>query len=94
MALTYLWSTSHPDVTTYYVQEAHNALPSNGRVLEAVLALVRGEECQLPATLPEPVGILDGLRHASLVQQVAELRARFDAGRLLREDLAKVFFAR
>lgn len=89
-----LWSVRHPQVQTYYVEELHQSLPGNGQVLEAVMALVHGGPCPLSETLPEPSGFLDVLRSVPLVQQVAELRQHLEAGRLKREDLARIFFAR
>jgi pimeloyl-ACP methyl ester carboxylesterase len=89
-----LWSVTHAGVQTYYVEESHQALPSNSRVLEAVMALVQGAPCPLSTALPEPSGFLDALRAAPLIQQVTELREHLEAGHLKREDLAKIFFAR
>lgn len=93
-ALVPLWSVTHPQVQTYYIEESHQSLPSNNEVLEAVLALVHGDSCPLSETLPEPSGFLDTLRTVPLMQQVAELRVRLETGRLRREDLDKIFFAR
>lgn len=89
-----LWSTQAEGVTTYYVEESHHALPANDRVLDAVTALIHGGPCPLPDALPPPSGILHTLRSAPLIQQVAELKERIDAGRLMHEDLTKLFFAR
>lgn len=89
-----LWSTRAKGVTTYYVEESHHALPANDHVLGAVTALIHGEPCPLPDAPPLASGILSTLRSAPLIQQVSELRERIETGRLMREDLAKLFFAR
>lgn len=89
-----LWSTQREGVKTYYIEENHQGLPANPQVLEAVVSLIQSGQCDLPETLPEPSRVLRNLRSMPLLQQVAELRQRLDAGRFLREDLAKLFFAR
>lgn len=89
-----LWSTRQEGIKTYYVEENHQGLPANPQVLEAVVSLIQTGRCDLPETLPQPSGVLRTLRAIPFLQQVAELRQRLDAGRLLREDLAKLFFVR
>lgn len=89
-----LWSTRLPNVTTYYIQEQHQLLPSNTRILEAILRLIKNEECGLPTEIPEPSGILTNLRQRPFMQQVSELRLRLEQGRISKEDLEKLFFVR
>ncbi|MBC7235079.1 MAG: alpha/beta fold hydrolase [Chloroflexi bacterium] len=88
-----LWSARCEAYSTYYVEEEHQLLPRNQRVIEGVLALVFGGPPDLPKELPEPSGRLAGLRRRSLTEQVAELRSRIEAGILLNEDLERLFFA-
>jgi len=77
----------------YYVEEAHQLLPGNTRVIDAVLSLVDGAVPDLPEELPEPTGLRSRLSAAPLVQQVAELRQRIETGEFRREDLIRVLFA-
>lgn len=89
-----LWSTTAPGVTTYYVEEGHQTIPSNPHVLEAIRSLVIGGPISLPTELPAPRGILRHLAPKTIAQQVAELRKHIENGRLTREDLEKILFAR
>ena len=89
-----LWSTSAKGTRVYYVEERHELLPSNSRVLGAVLDLVQGDEPSLPEQLPRSRGLLGRLGDTPLMQQVAEMRQRIENGDLDREDLEKLFFAR
>lgn len=88
-----LWSSCCDGMPTYYVEEVHQSLPNNSRVIDCVLRLVHGEEPGLPTTLPEPTGLLNRLTNAPLVQQVAELRQKIERGEFRREDLIRLFFA-
>ena len=89
-----LWSTHDPGTRVYYVEERHELLPGNSRVLGAVLKLVHDGEPGLPEQLPRSRGLLGRLGDTPLMQQVAELRQRIEDGDLEREDLEKLFFAR
>ncbi len=88
-----LWSSCGEGVPVYYVEEAHQSMPGNARVIDAVLCLVRGDEPDLPAVLPEPSGLLNRLTAAPLVQQAAELKQKIESGEFRREDLVRLFFA-
>lgn len=88
-----LWSVCTEGVPAYYVEELHQTMPGNARVIDAVLSLARGDEPDLPSELPEPTRLRNRLTSAPLVQQVAELRQKIERGEFRREDLAKLFFA-
>jgi len=88
-----LYSTCVEGMRVYYVEEAHQLLPGNTRVIDAVLSLVDGAVPDLPEELPEPTGLRSRLSAAPLVQQVAELRQRIETGEFRREDLIRVLFA-
>jgi len=89
-----LWSTRMEGITTYFVDEEHHFLPSNGDAIQAILALIHGQTPLLPRDLPEPTCVLTRLSRVPLLQQVKELRQRIESGDLTREDLIKLFFAR
>ncbi|MHB0857057.1 MAG: esterase/lipase family protein [Anaerolineae bacterium] len=89
-----LWSVAHPHITTYYVEERHQLLPSNADVLDAVADLIHGEQPELPQRVPTPAPVLQRLGVTSIVRQVAELRKHIESGRYSREDIEKLFFAR
>jgi pimeloyl-ACP methyl ester carboxylesterase len=88
-----LWSTRCEHYDIYYIEEEHQFLPRNNDVIQATLSLIHGDEPHLPQKLPKPSGRPTSLG-ASLVEQVAELRGRIEAGILLGEDLERLFFAR
>lgn len=88
-----LWSARCTNYLIHYVEEDHQLLPRNQKVIESVLSLAHGDTPGLPTELPEPLGLLDNLRGRPLVEQVAQLRERIEAGVLLREDLTRLFFA-
>ena len=88
-----LWSACCEGVPTYYVEEVHQTMPGNARVIDAVLRLVQGDEPDLPTALPEPSRLLNRLSSVPLVQQAAELKQRIESGEFRREDLIKLFFA-
>lgn len=90
-----LWSTTLPEVTTYYVQTDHQKLASQADTLEAVLELIHGEPISLSTQVPEkkkPEGPLEAV--IPFVQQVSELRQRLSQGTLTKEDLQRILFAR
>lgn len=89
-----LWSARRKGVTTYYVEERHQLLPGNQQVLDALLELLHDGSCALPTAVPRPSGLLEQIKAAPLLQQVAELRERIEQGELSREDLEKILFAR
>jgi pimeloyl-ACP methyl ester carboxylesterase len=89
-----LWSARCAHHDTYYIEEEHQLLPRNSAVIQATLCLARGDKPLLSPELPEPSGRSSPLRGASLMEQVAELRERIEAGVLLGEDLERLFFAR
>jgi pimeloyl-ACP methyl ester carboxylesterase len=89
-----LWSTRDERLRTYYVEDTHGQLPSNDRVLQAVVNLLYGDTVELPTELPEPAHLRRGLRGIPLVQQVAELREHIEQGRLSRRDIERLFFDR
>ncbi|MFH1084177.1 MAG: alpha/beta fold hydrolase, partial [Chloroflexota bacterium] len=86
-----LWSTRLPGVHTYYVEEAHQMLPSNNAVLAAVVSLVHGGQPELPDSVPPPRHLITRLRMAPLAQRAAELRERLEQGEYSREDLWRLF---
>jgi len=89
-----LWSTRMEGITTYYLDEGHHFLPSNGDAIQAILALIHGQTPLLPRELPQPTGVLRRLSQVPVLQQVRDLRQRIESGNLTREDLGKLFFAR
>lgn len=89
-----LWSSHLPGVQTYYVQEAHQQLPSNRQVLDGVLELVYGRTPALPETLPEALPTRPRVPPGGLLAQVAALRQRILDGDLRQRDIADISFAR
>jgi pimeloyl-ACP methyl ester carboxylesterase len=89
-----LWSTRCERYGTYYIEEEHQLLPRNNDVIRATLSLIHDDKPHLPQVLPAPIGRSASLRGTSLMEQVAELRQRIEAGVLLGEDLDRLFFAR
>jgi hypothetical protein len=89
-----LWSTRCERYGTYYIEEEHQLLPRNNDVIRATLSLIHDDKPHLPQVLPTPIGRSASLRGTSLMEQVAELRQRIEAGVLLGEDLERLFFAR
>jgi len=89
-----LWSTRQRGVRTLYVEESHAGIPANSQVLETMVRLTHGEPPTLPDALPlEREGGVPAAM-ADLGQQVAQLRKRFEAGALTKDDILKMFFAR
>ncbi len=89
-----LWSTRREGVRTLYVEDSHAGVPANKQVLDSVIKLAHGEPPALPETLPKQRGLLSQIGMADLGQQVAQLRKKFEAGSLNKEDIYKMFFAR
>ncbi|MEN6480279.1 MAG: alpha/beta hydrolase [Anaerolineales bacterium] len=87
-----LWSTTLPEVTTYYVEMSHNALVQTGPALDAVLALLHDDPVMLPTTVPPVSEKRRPFVTIPLVQQMNEVRRHLAAGRLSREDLRRIFF--
>ena len=87
-----LYAARNGDMPLYYVEEGHDGLPGNAKVIDAVLSLIQGQTPALPRELPRPSGILQQLNATSLVQQVADLRRRLENGDARRDDLIKLFF--
>jgi len=89
-----LWSSLAEGVQSYFVQERHQSLVSNPQVLDALPKLIYDDDCDLPKVLPPPHSMIGDLRARPMVQQAAELRERLRLGRLRREDIDRLFFAR
>ena len=87
-----LWSTTLPEVTTYYVEMSHNALVQTGPALDAVLALLHDDPVMLPTTVPPVSEKRRPFVTIPVVQQMNEVRRHLAAGRLSREDLRRIFF--
>jgi len=89
-----LWSTIAAHVTTYYVEERHALLVSNDSVLASIVAMLEDEEPSLPTSLPAPQIYTSRPRLVPLAQQLADMRARIESGKLTRVDLDRLFFWR
>lgn len=90
-----LWSATLPGAQMYYVQEKHRDLPGNSQVIDAMLALLRGDAPQLAVAIPpRRPGIFsrDVLTPPDLDTEAAVLRERLRSGTATEEDLAKLFF--
>lgn len=88
-----LYSAWDKHISTYFVIEHHQHIPGNPLVRQAVLDLVHDRQPSLPV---DPVDKFDSLVSKlttnTIVQQVQELRQRFEKGTFNRDDLAKLFF--
>ncbi|NLG26625.1 MAG: alpha/beta fold hydrolase [Chloroflexi bacterium] len=87
-----LYATRGDGVSTYYVEDNHDSLPLNAKVIDAVLAIANGKAPTLPTEPPPPGTASIAGRVLSLNQQVAELRRRFESGNANRDDLTRFFF--
>ncbi|MFO7698066.1 MAG: hypothetical protein R6X16_13035 [Anaerolineae bacterium] len=89
-----LWSARANNVTTYYVEESHNLLVSNDRVLADIVSLLQGNTPGLPTVMPEPLSTAARIRSSPLAQQLSEIKARIESGTLTRVDIDRLFFWR
>lgn len=88
-----LYSAWDQQIKTYFVTEHHQHIPGNPIVRRAVLDLIHDRQPNLPGTpVAEPESLVSKLNTSPLVQQVQELRQRFEKGTFSRDDLAKLFF--
>jgi pimeloyl-ACP methyl ester carboxylesterase len=88
-----VYSSRVEGMPVYCIEEAHQMMPGNTRVIDAVLSLIDGSKPDLPGELPEPTGLRSRLNAVPLVQQATELRQKIERGEFRREDLTRIFFA-
>lgn len=90
-----LWAAILPGAIMYYVNERHRYLPSNDRVIAAVLELLHDGQPRLSRTIPpRRAGLLPHARAARSVEAEADaLRARLTTGTANGEDVAQLYFA-
>lgn len=90
-----LWSAVLPHAAVYYIQQIHRYLPKNKQVIEATLALIRGETPDLPTELPpRDTGFLGGLFDRDLTPpdvEAEQLQQRIEAGNVSEEDLFQLY---
>lgn len=90
-----LYAARASNVTTYYVDETHDLLPGNARVIDATLALAQDLPLDLPTAPPPPARpSVVPLKPTAIATQVALLRKRIESGHADRDDLTKLFFLR
>ena len=87
-----LYATRASNITSYYVNETHDLLPGNSKVIDATLAIAQGETPKLPTDPPPAERSELPLTPVSIAQQVAQLRKRIETGSANRDDLTKLFF--
>lgn len=88
-----LYSSWNQHLKTYFVTEHHQHIPGNPLVRQAVLDLIYDRQPNLPGVpVAESESLVSMLNTSSLVQQVQELRQRFEKGTFSRDDLARLFF--
>jgi pimeloyl-ACP methyl ester carboxylesterase len=89
-----LWSARAANVTTHYVEDSHNALVSNDRVLTDLVALLHGGAPTLPTEVPPLQAQAGRRRLLPLAQQLTDIRERIENGTLTRVDVSRLFFWR
>ncbi|MHB1357422.1 MAG: alpha/beta hydrolase [Anaerolineae bacterium] len=88
-----LYSAWDKHSNTFFVTEHHQHIPGNSLVRQAVLDLIYERQPSLPITpVAKSEGLAGMLSTNTIVQQVQELRQRFEKGTFNRDDLAKLFF--
>lgn len=90
-----LWSARLPGAQIYYIQHVHRYLSRNKDVVEATLALIRGDTPKLPSELPQPKsGLLDLFRGptGSPATLADRLRHSVESGTVTDQDLQLLYF--
>ena len=97
-----LWSALLPRANVFYVRAKHGDMPNQPEIIDAVLNLILGDSCPLPAVLPEPrsfLGVHFGLEGEGGEAPVeappspAELEAKIRSGTADQNDLKSLRFA-
>lgn len=87
-----LWSSLMKNIDVFYIQEKHGNLPANGKVIDAVLALLQDQAPQLATTLPEPKPFL-GISFATRDTSPQALADRINSGTATQDDIDQLQFA-
>lgn len=90
-----LWSAVLPGATMYYINERHRTLPSNARIIAAILELLHDGAPRLATAIPpRKSGLFREVRAPLAIEaEAAELRDRLTQGAANDTDLAKLYFA-
>lgn len=98
-----LWSALLPRAEIFYVRARHGDMPNEPEVINAVLNLILGNSCPLPAALPEPrsfLGLHFGVDGELVEEPVeappptpAELEEKIRSGTADQNDLKSLRFA-
>ena len=89
-----LWSAIKEGVHTLYIEESHQALPTNSQCLKAVTDLLHGQTPDLPTALPRHKGLLEQIAPQPLAQQVEDLRRHIEEGGITQEEIERIAFSR
>jgi len=89
-----LWSAVKAGVSTFYIEESHQALPTNSHALKAVTDLLHGQQPDLATSLPQHKGLLQQIAPQPLAQQVEDLRRHIEEGGITQEEIERIAFSR